>query len=345
MKKNTMFHVLFWCCLIVWEVPIAGIITGIWGNFWDYALHYCLYISIFYFHAHVCLKKSKGRFGMAAMSILGEFLFIYAAGVAIYFLLHAFGVRTIVEDPFGLKFLTGSAYRLSFMLILSTGYWHLLSQLWAERQVGLQAQALLKKEVENEKLRADTIQAQLAKLKTVINPHFLFNTLNALFFQLRKERPTEAAYLLDLSDMMSYNLSPVNGRSKIHLWQEIHYLTSYLKLMELQGPHALELNIDIPTKDSDELMIVPLIIPTFLENIFQHAELSDFSDPATMDIKVQRNHLAVRIDNAIRHRRGLGHGLGLQNTLQRLGHFYPGAFRYDFHQEQGHYHQELSIIL
>src|SRR5688500_3383261 len=120
-----------------------------------------------------------------------------------------------------------------------------------------------KKEVENERLTAE-----LNFLKAQINPHFLFNTLNNLYYLAYTKSSNTAEVIAKLSQMMRYMIYDSN-HTQVPLSKEIEYMENYISLERLRLNDQIPIELKV-NGDPEQFRIVPFIFITFLENAFKH---------------------------------------------------------------------------
>ncbi len=198
-----------------------------------------------------------------------------------------------------------------------------------------------KKEIENEKLTAE-----LMFLKAQINPHFLFNTLNNLYYLAFTQSPNTTEVIAKLSQMMRYMIYDSN-HAKVPLNKEIEYMQSYISLEKLR------LNNEIPLEfiiigDCDNVMIVPLILITFLENAFKHG-VSNNNNESYIKVKISviNKVLLYTVENSKIKTTLSGEksGIGLQNANRRLALSYSGNYELAVVEKSETYLIELKINL
>ena len=174
-----------------------------------------------------------------------------------------------------------------------------------------------------------SMQTELKFLKSQINPHFLFNTLNNLYALTLKKSDKAPEIVIKLSEMMRYMLYECNEK-RVPLRKEIKYLKNYMDLEKLrQGERA---NITFDSQGSiEDQKIAPLMFIPFLENSFKHG-VNNRLDKGYVKthIKVDRNKLIFDIINSKPPPspnpsvRKVG-GIGLMNVKRRLNLIYPDA--------------------
>ena len=186
---------------------------------------------------------------------------------------------------------------------------------------------------ERQALEAQHLQSELRFLRSQVNPHFLFNTLNSLYALTLKKSDRAPATVLKLSDMMRYMLYESNARLVL-LQQEVDYVRNYLDLEQLRhGEHA-DIRFDIDG-EIDGQRIAPMLFITFVENAFKHG-FARVLEGAFVHIilLIEDQEVRFHIENAKPtllpddEERGPG-GIGLINVQRRLDLLYDQ--RYELH--------------
>lgn len=204
------------------------------------------------------------------------------------------------------------------------------------------AQQSFKGELTNRKLKAEAVKAELAFLKSQINPHFLYNTLNYVYSLAIPVSEQLADAILRLSDLMRYTLSE-SPDGKVKLAREIAYLESYIALFKMRfEPNFF---VDFQTeglKEADEILAL-LMIP-FVENAFKHGVVNDPKHPVRISLKIERKTLVFNVSNKISHaQKDHSSGVGLVNIQRRLTLIYPNQHELIIAND-GHIYQSTLII-
>ncbi len=183
---------------------------------------------------------------------------------------------------------------------------------------------------EKQELVNEQLQSELKFLKSQINPHFLFNTLNSLYALTLKKSDLAPEIVLKLSEMMRYMLYECNEKS-VPLEKEVNYLINYLELEKVR--HGKKININF--NQSGEITnqeIAPLMFIPFIENCFKHGVSNQISEAfVNINMMIQRKEVEVHIENS-KHAAMPGitgrksGGIGLQNVRRRLELLYPEAY-------------------
>lgn len=183
-------------------------------------------------------------------------------------------------------------------------------------------------ELEKKELARQTARAEIDLLKSQIQPHFLFNTLNNLYGLSVKASPQMPASILGLSKIMEYMLYDA-AREKVLIGQEIRYIESYIELEQLRYGRRLQVSCDFePALYRFE--ISPLIFFTFVENAFKHgAGKEDGESWISLSLKQENGLIVYKVVNSIPSgglSEGPVSGHGLRNLRRRLQLAYPDAY-------------------
>jgi len=183
-----------------------------------------------------------------------------------------------------------------------------------------------------QQLENRTMQSELQFLRSQINPHFLFNTLNSLYALTLKKSEKAPEMVIKLSDMMRYMLYECNEK-KVRLTQELQYLQNYISLEKLRQGEAITIELDV-IGDPEDKYIVPLLLIPFLENAFKHSLPNSLTEPryVKMQLAFHTEMLFFRIVN---NKAIVSHpaevipavgGIGLENVNRRLQLLYPKSY-------------------
>jgi len=190
--------------------------------------------------------------------------------------------------------------------------------LWAGEQ-------LLRRERENQQLAREKRAAELAFLKTQINPHFLYNTLNMLYGLAYGVDKALANGLLKLSELMRYMLRDTpDGR--VDLNEEVEYLENFLDLYRLRYPGRLHASLAVAGAPAGH-RVAPLLLIPFVENAFKHGVLDDPATPVRLLLTLTPEAVEFTVENQ-RHgyQTDSSSGIGLANLHRRLELLYPDCY-------------------
>jgi histidine kinase len=179
---------------------------------------------------------------------------------------------------------------------------------------------------QSEKILLQRSQFELRLLKAQVQPHFLFNTLNAIYYEAYMEAPQTALLIERLSDIMRYFIDQ-RTKEYVHLATEIQFLDNYIALEKMRIKPEPEIifhrNVD------DQRKIPPMLLMTFVENIFKHGiDKISGNNKIYLSLYEKDQHLVFETKNFLnRHADPRQEpGLGLNNLRQRLMILYGKDF-------------------
>lgn len=198
-------------------------------------------------------------------------------------------------------------------------------------------------------LAKEKAETELNFLKSQINPHFLFNSINSVYFLIDKSNPEARQALHKFSEMLRYQLYECNG-NKIPIEKEVNYLKDYIDLQKLRK----EENFFIDFKSSPAIggfLIEPLLLMPFVENSFKH--ISHFSNgrpnKVTIDLDRENNFFHFRISNTTDGSQSKelvsNGGIGLANVKRRLELLYPGTHELSVTEKEGQFEVDLKLLI
>ena len=198
------------------------------------------------------------------------------------------------------------------------------------------------REIELQKEKSET---ELKYLKSQINPHFLFNTLNNIYSLARKGSEQTAESILKLSKLMRFMLYEAN-HSHILLTDELKLIQDYIALERLRYTDRLTITYN-ESIDNLQQRIAPLILIHFVENAFKHgASESRFESYISIDIKLKEAVLIATIKNSKTkelHEEGKK-PIGLENIKRQLELVYP-KHQLDVQDHADHFIVNLTLSL
>lgn len=184
--------------------------------------------------------------------------------------------------------------------------------------------SLQKKIAEMAKEKAE---AELNFLKSQINPHFLFNSLNSVYFLIDKNNADARNALHKFSDMLRYQLYEANGE-KIAIEKEIGYLEDYVHLQQLRKDENYKVQFNY-SPDVKGFSIEPLLLIPFVENAFKHiSHKAGGNNFVKLDLTRSNGYFEFEVENSREkgvHTTEQHGGIGMNNVKRRLELLYPGT--------------------
>jgi two-component system LytT family sensor kinase len=235
-----------------------------------------------------------------------------------------------------MHYLSGDAFglylSLGFVVLLASAI-KLVKQ-WFESQ---QSKADL--EIQNRK-------SELALLRSQVNPHFLFNTLNNIDALIRKDPDKASDSVLKLSGIMRYFIYEANT-DKVPLQKEVEYLESFIELQRLRYK-----NIDFiaytRSGETEGLLIAPMLFVPFVENAFKHGTRRSLVPGISINLAITTGKVRLEVWNYFEGNGNgnnhIGPGIGLVNVEKRLQLLYPGKHKLEIVKKDDRFFISLEII-
>lgn len=193
--------------------------------------------------------------------------------------------------------------------------------------------------VQLEKITNDQLQTELKFLKAQYHPHFLFNALNTIYFQVDEDTATAKRSIEKFSDLLRYQL--YDQQQTVPVSREIEYLESFIALQKMRSSERLRLKVDFD-KSLGGQQVYPLLFLPLVENAFKYVG-------GDMEIDIvaaqQNGHIRFKVENSIPTyydgvRTG---GIGLENLKRRLELLYPQRHELNIEQIGDRFLAELKI--
>jgi LytS/YehU family sensor histidine kinase len=193
-------------------------------------------------------------------------------------------------------------------------------------------------------LEVQNLEANYNFLKAQINPHFLHNTLNFFYAKSLPYSQELSEGILTLSEIMRYALSKENAiDGKILLKDEIEHFRNVIKINQLRFSNKLNVNF-VVNGVIGEVMMIPFVLITIVENAFKHGELKNPEFPIDIRLTVLDDELTFFVKNKKKTGpKELSTGIGLDNTKKRLDMVYRNRYSINILDEADFYSTELII--
>lgn len=191
---------------------------------------------------------------------------------------------------------------------------------------------------------ADKTSAELSFLKAQINPHFLFNTLNNIYTLAAIKDDKAADSIMKLSNIMRYVTDDITD-DFVPLQSEIDCVSDYIELQRLRIGKNTTVNFEVEG-EIDRKKIAPLIMMTFIENVFKYGVSK--RDPAAIDIRINihERDISFYCKNRVFGVQKSDYqrtGIGINNTKQRLEHLYAGRHLLNISNLNNEYIVQLTL--
>ena len=195
-----------------------------------------------------------------------------------------------------------------------------------------------------EALTEKTHQMEMALIKSQLDPHLLFNTINNIDALILKDSVVASEYLNKLSDIMRFILYETKGDS-ISLAKEIEYIDKYIALQKIRTANENYVHFEVTGKPGNK-MIAPMVFIPFIENAFKHSTNKKLENAIMVHIYIHDESTRLVCENKIDPNAKVQHetgGLGNELIRKRLNLLYPGQHQLEVHKTDDRYSVNLTI--
>ncbi len=326
-------HILFWSSLIL----ILAVIGSDGMNFKQKLLlefinitFYAVIVYINYLYLFPFYLKNKKLVTHLILLLLTSLLLTPIKSLVLFLTASTPGIQEFFVDNQYFIFLS------TFFIGFSSSIYYIMTD-WLNSQR------------EKQELAKETLQSELKFLKSQINPHFLFNTLNSLYALTLKKSDLAPEIVLKLSEMMRYMLYDCNEKM-VDLSKEVAYITNYLELEKLRHGKKMDIKLQLNGEIADQ-KLAPLLFIPFIENCFKHG-ISNRIEEGFVNIilNINNTNLDITVENSrtpslpnnLGKRSG---GIGLINVKRRLELLYPDKYTLNIEKSPTTYKVHLSLNL
>ncbi len=327
--KLALLHIMVWCIAPGTVIPAMFRFNAASAiPYWTTA--YLIYISSFYVSYYWVLPGWVKR-RKTSLLLLQWLVLIILYTLVILLVNYFFHVykRGNLQFNFGKFFFISCTY-MGILFLLSITYRFAID--WFKNEK-------IRQQLENQNLKTE-----LAFLKSQINPHFLFNTLNNIYVLAYQQSDKTPDAVMKLSAMMHYMLYESNIEW-VPLTKEINYIRQLMALEQLRSSEHQQFDFSLEG-NTDDRIVAPLLLVPFIENIFKHGILNDKKNPVTTKLAVTENRLVFQSRNKINHSlKDNTNGIGLINVKRRLELLYPGRHQLSQTNDGEYYSVHLTLQL
>ena len=340
-KNPALYHFLFWAIYF-------AVNTIRWGSYYnDYlyslksnAVEFPLHMAIVYFNLYVLMPRYiPKKVGLYVLSLfVGLCVTIFLKGLLTYqFVTTDLFKESPIEEPlFGINYLMASFIGELYVVGVVTAIKITID--W------------VKYKDKTLELSKTNLETELAYLKSQIQPHFFFNTLNNLYSLTLDKSDKAPETVLKLSDLMSYVIYDAREKT-VSLTNEINHINNYIDLERLRFGDRLKLDFDI-SGDISGVELPPILFLPYIENCFKHGTRTRAEEiPITIKFEIIdkwlyfscKNMLSEEPTVASKYLDSDHHGVGLKNTERRLKLRYEDNYDLKVSEENGEFVVKLKI--
>ena len=194
--------------------------------------------------------------------------------------------------------------------------------------------------VQLEKVTTEHLQTELKFLKAQYHPHFLFNALNTIYFQMDEDHEGAKRSIEKFSELLRYQL--YDQQQQVPVMQEIEYLQTFIELQQIRSTDKLQLKTYFDTKLNGQL-VYPLLFLPLVENAFKFV---GGNYKMLVEAKADEGEIVFRVENSvplINPAPPKAGGIGLENLKRRLNLLYPGKHSLILEKGDDMFKAELKV--
>lgn len=331
--RTVLFHILFWVGYfsfnsVRWGHYFGDYIYSIKSNLVEFPIH----IILVYFNLYWLVPRllSKKKYLFYVLSLFGATL-----AFSLVKILLTYGLVTTNIWPESAKPET-DLFGLSYIITVFIGELYIIGLTAA---IKLTIDHIRERDAQRE-LEKNSLETELAYLKSQIQPHFFFNTLNSLYALTLEKSDLAPNTILKLSNLMSFVIYRAKA-DEVTLMETVTHMKNYIELEKIRFGIRLQVDFEITGK-LDDKKIPPLILSPFVENSMKHGgESPEGSFDIWIKLNVEEDKLHFQVHNWLKdyqdskevQRLNKSEGIGLQNTIRRLKLLYQNKYQLDISQD------------
>lgn len=330
------YHLIFWLAYFTFNVLRWGhyfddYVYSFKSNVVEFAIHIIIvYGNIFYLIPKFILRKKYKTYFSIMVFIL---IMVYVIRTSLNYIL-------VTETFFPESNLPSSFFDINYIVDVIIGELYVISFVTSIKFI---VEWFLEK-MKNENLAKLQLSTELKYLRTQIQPHFFFNTLNNLYALTLQKSDNAPKLVIKLSELMQYVLYDIDG-SKTNLLNEINHINNYIDIERLRFNDKVDVKMDI-TGDLEDVQVPPLLLLSFVENCFKHGMKGSDKLKIRMSFKVLKtDYLEVILVNSFNANfpQDESRGIGNENAKRRLYLMFSNNFVLESHIEKNNYKLFLKI--
>lgn len=339
--KPIVYHTIFWTLYLIFNVIRWGsyfddYLYSIKSNLVEFPLHIILvYLNLYYLMPRLIPKK---------LGLYGLTLFLATLVISIVRIILTYWLVT--TEIYKESSLNESLFGINYMTAIFVGELYVVGVVTAIKLtidwVGYKNRTT--------ELEKSNLETELAFLKSQIQPHFFFNTLNNLYALTLEKSDKAPSTVLKLSELMSYVIYDAKQKM-VPVIKEVTHIHNYLDLEKLRYGDRLDVVFDIEGKLEGK-NIPPVLLLPFVENSFKHGSRTRAECiPITINLRLEDDYLYFSTQNGVQLSSekqetmvNVNHsGVGLENTTRRLNLLYGRNYNLTINEGESTYTMTLKI--
>jgi len=335
-------HLMFWGAYFIFLFLISLLRSEVGRNVSFHLpfefLQVVVSIAVVYINLRVLIPRffETGKFHIYGLVLVAVVSFNGIFLVSIVRLVPEFRPHFMLHEVPSFKFVIPMVF-IQLFLVAITSALHFMRE-----NLRLQKEALSVKDLESRQLKAE-----LDSLKSQVNPHFLFNSLNNIYSHSLLESPKTPELILKLSGLLNHIIYECQDE-QVRLEKEMEFLTNYIALEQVRIDESVQVDLKMDVVDTT-IMIAPLLFVPLIENAFKHG-VNISSGKPFIDVQLKQENGQLKFtctnlrDNFEDEEKSSG-GIGLENVRKRLELLYPGKHHFVIKDDGHQFCVDLSITV
>jgi sensor histidine kinase YesM len=314
-----------------------------WGSYFD-DYSYSLKSNIVEFSIHIIIVYGNIFYLIPKLILRKRYKTYIASMIAILTLVYltrtGLNLRFVTTEIYPEAYYLGKFFKFNYVLEVILGEIYVITFVTS---IKLLVDWFIEKK-RNESLAKLQLSTELKFLRSQIQPHFFFNTLNNLYALTLKKSDDAPRLVIKLSDLMQYVLYEVNS-SNASLLKEINHINNYIDIEHIRFKDRIKSEMDI-TGDIEDVEVPPLLFLSFIENCFKHGLKGNDKIKLTMSFEINsKGYLEFHLKNSFNPNinKDNKQGIGIANSERRLKLLFGNNFILESRIEDDTYNLFLKI--
>lgn len=337
-QKEIIVHLLYWVIFTIGffiQLKPENNFIFSFDEITLFSLSYLfINVSTFYINYFYVLKrffdvKLLSKFLIGLVLIFTYFItFRYLIEEVLF--LHLFGTGNYFKGTTIQYYIFDNLHWASAPIFASTIIWIVINFI----------RTLQKEVVLNEEKK----KAEIQFLKSQINPHFIFNTLNNIYSMVFRKSEQALPAIEKLSEIMRFTTYETQ-KELIPIDSELKYIESYIELEKIRNTKEIYISLQLEIEDKNQFIPPYLLLP-FIENCIKHGVLDDSENPVLFHIQSNSKTILIEVKNKINKKLKDAHsGIGLTNLEKRLEYYFPNRHTFKITNDGSYFESYLKIQL
>lgn len=325
--KIVKIHILVWIIYTIYYSSLLKFFFDIpisFGFVGQTLLHRIGDILLFYFIVYSFSIKEihyKNIHSLLIIFIIGIIGYIFYTYLIEFYLFNFLSLNSLNDVPILSKIIPKSILQASTFIFYALGYSFAQKVIKQQIEIG-------KQKDQNALLAQEKAQSEFQFLRSQVNPHFMFNTLNMIYNEVRKVNSEMSEIVIQFAEMMRYSTSKAMQQDEVNLQGEIQFVEDFLEIQKRRFKDNLQLDYNIEGEIGSQ-RIVPMVLFTFVENAIKHGLYDDSDFP----LFIRGNLFMDRFTFLVHNRKNLtpngfdtgDTGISIVNLKKRLDSVYKNG--------------------